>query len=133
MISPYSSRSCFDFGKSLIELERYAQIILTGTVEKLKQSPNEVDTLAAVVRVRRVIKGAHFLKDDNSIDNLAERINVTGLFDSNVCESRVREKDTKIFLLNKVYEGFYRINSSLLAINLKNLDSLEAAVKGKGA
>lgn len=128
-----SSISCFDFGKSLTELERHAKVIITGTVEKLIPSINDVDTLSAIVRIRRVFKGQEYLKikNDSTTSEIHRAINVSGLYDFTICESIVKEKDTKIFFLNKIADGSYRINSSLLTINLKNLDSVEAAVKGR--
>lgn len=142
--------SCFDRYRSLEDLERYADFIVTGTVERLAPSPNDYNLNVAVVRVRRIFKSRDSKKTRQSMLNSEanSRVAIVNIGDPNVCRTDVKEKDTKIFLLSSASTNLYNsdnapssmdytslpqymLNSSAIPLTLRNLDAVEAIVKGK--
>uniref|UniRef100_A0A915IYV7 NtA domain-containing protein n=1 Tax=Romanomermis culicivorax TaxID=13658 RepID=A0A915IYV7_ROMCU len=141
-----TGQHCFDFDRNLTELERAAPIILTGTVEKLVKSKNgqnfgrlQNEVFTGLIRVRRVLKGRFLMFRDIYNRDL---IGVDGFFDWNICDSRIEEKDTKIFFLTKLESGSkntfadvlknnFRLNSSLLRISVKNLKLIGQIIKNR--
>lgn len=143
---------CFDKYRSVEELERYADFIITGTVERLAPSPNDYHQHMAIIRVRRIFKPN---KESHQVmvhSEVSSRVAVINVGDPNVCRSDLKEKDTKIFFLASASERAasnyynsenspssldfttlppYMLNSSVIPLTLRNLDTVEAAVKGK--
>ncbi|GFY72818.1 ntA domain-containing protein [Trichonephila inaurata madagascariensis] len=112
--------------KTLNEREEQADVVFTGTVEKIyRKSPERSFILDynAVVFVKRVLKG------DRKLQNNA--VVVSGLGNRLICQSIVKERDTRIFLVTEMGNGFLQLNSSLLRISVPNLDLIDAVIKGK--
>lgn len=113
---------------SLERREEVANVILTGTVEKLYGDP-KTGKYMGEVEVKRVYKG----KPD--VLNLLEgpqhnMVMIDGFGNPSLCYSKVRERDTRIFLLSKEGKVLY-LNSSLVPLTLNNLKHAEAAVEGR--
>ncbi|KAG8193214.1 hypothetical protein JTE90_005562 [Oedothorax gibbosus] len=103
-----------------------SDIIFTGTVQKIyRKSPNlsTVQEYNAMVLVKRVLKGTRDLQNQNVV--------VGGLGNRSICESDTNERDTRIFLLVNTESGYLKLNSSLLRMNIHNLESIDATVNGK--
>lgn len=99
-----------------------ADVVLTGTVKRL-YGVREGQLYAGEVQVKRVMKGMNI--------NVGESLLVEGFGNSDVCESNVKVRDSKVFLLNQLPTGRFKLNSSLLHINVPNLERVAAAVKGE--
>uniref|UniRef100_A0A4Q8K6S1 U21-Liphistoxin-Lth1a_1 n=1 Tax=Liphistius thaleban TaxID=1905330 RepID=A0A4Q8K6S1_9ARAC len=99
--------------------EDAADVVLTGTVKRLYGGHDPV--YSGEVQVKRVLKG------DNI--RVGESLLVEGFGSNVICYSKVRVKDSKIFLLGQLHTGRFRLNSSLLEMNVPNLDRIAAAVK----
>ncbi|GFS69603.1 ntA domain-containing protein [Nephila pilipes] len=118
-----NSRLCEET-KTLNEREEIADIVFTGTVQKIYwKSPDRSLILHynAVVLVKRVLKGDRKLQSNAVV--------VSGLGNRLICQSFVKERDTRIFLVTEMDNGFLQLNSSLLRISIPNLDLIEAAIK----
>ncbi|GFQ84019.1 ntA domain-containing protein [Trichonephila clavata] len=112
--------------KTLNEREEQADVVFTGTVEKIyRKSPDRSFILDynAVVFVKRVLKG------DRKLQNNA--VVVSGLGNRLICQGIVKERDTRIFLVTEMDNGFLQLNSSLLRISIPNLDLIDAVIKGE--
>lgn len=117
---------CYDARMSLSHRGQLASVILTGTVEKLNRTlRGSAPYGRALIRVKRVIKGLREVRTD--------RITVVGFGDPQLCDSRVGERDTKIFFLHPTSsdDSSFKLNSSLARINLRNLALLDATVAGE--
>ncbi|GBN73583.1 hypothetical protein AVEN_125450-1 [Araneus ventricosus] len=112
--------------ETLNERQERADVIFTGTVQRIyRKSPTRSFILDynAMVFVKRVLKG------DKKLQNNA--VVVSGLGNRLICHSVVKERDTRIFLVSQIEDGFLRLNSSLLRMSIPNLDILDAVIKGK--
>ncbi|KAG8193220.1 hypothetical protein JTE90_005567 [Oedothorax gibbosus] len=103
------------------KLDPSASMVFTGTVERLYRSRSE--TYRGVVKVKRVVKG-----DSNFADNT---VIVEGFGDPNICNSDVRERDTRIFLVRQLDSGHLRLNSSVVRVTVSNLDKVVSSSMGK--
>ena len=148
-------RSCSLEKWTLEERQNRSQIIFTGVIESCdspsstKQRPDEPENdagcqsnepdLRLIVRVKKVFKGLQRLFE-------GRLVSVFGLKDPRLCPSRVRLRDTRIFLVDIVTSENnqqtptaevdnsiirLRLNSSLLAVSLRHLQQLRAFTKGK--
>lgn len=115
-----SSVVCKD--PSLEDREEMANVVLTGTLKKI-HSPRNDGTYDADVRIRRVIKG--------DISSRISVLRVEGFGNKNICRNTAKEKDTRIFMINKSPSGHFILNSSLVKVTLRNLDLVQAACRGK--
>ncbi len=129
--------NCLDFGANLNYLVKLADVVLSGTVERLNLEENDYSEFAEV-RIWRVMKGIERtgispLDIYRRYRNSRERplIVVHGLKNPDICDSFARLGDTKIFLLTQTGESEFRLNSSLLPLTLDNLDSIDAASRGE--
>ncbi|XP_054721708.1 agrin-like [Uloborus diversus] len=100
--------------------ESAADIVLTGTLKRLYSGQG--DLYSGEVQVKRVIKGDHLKAGESLI--------VEGFGNSDICTSKPILKDSKIFLLSQLQTGRFRLNSSLIQINIANLEKIAATVKG---
>ncbi|RWS23326.1 agrin-like protein [Leptotrombidium deliense] len=105
---------------SFKEREILAKLIFTGTVSRIYKSHSRV--YRGIVRIKRVLKGDRRLSDSHVI--------IDGFGNSKLCKSEVKERDTRIFLVNRV-NGRLTLNSSLIRVNVNNLRKVVAAVKSK--
>ncbi|XP_035225332.1 agrin-like [Stegodyphus dumicola] len=101
--------------------ESMADVVLTGTVKRLYGGQD--DQYSGEVLVKRVVKGDHLRAGESLI--------VEGFGNEDICVSNVLMKDSKIFLLSQLQTGRFKLNSSMLQINIPNLDKVTATVKGK--
>ena len=115
---------------------KMADVVVSGKVVKLMQdaahSTNEVRMLKGEVEIKRVFKG------EEVVDKMAEimpgrlrphkMVMVEGFGDPGICRNSVRERDTKIFLLKPNGNGELKLNSSVVTLNLRNLDYVDAVV-----
>lgn len=109
----------------LEDREEMAQVIFTGTVRRIyRMGTEETEGYSALVQLKKIIK----CKTDVVTDNL---VAVTGLGNKMFCESDLKERDTRIFLVSVVKENYFKLNSSLLRIGRDNLDMVSDAVQGK--
>lgn len=126
-------RDCED---SDIELrEKMAKAIITGTVKMIESDNKHQGMLRGEVEIKRVFKGSNVIENvANGIDAKTKHkmVLVEGFGDPHICESKVRIFDTRIFLLSENGDGkSLRLNSSIIRLNLFNLDRVSAAVDGK--
>ncbi|RWS02106.1 agrin-like protein [Dinothrombium tinctorium] len=98
-----------------------AQFIFTGTVSRIYKSYSRV--YRAIVKIKRIMKGERRLTDSHVI--------IDGFGNPQLCKSEVKEKDTRIFLVNRDSNGRLTLNSSLIRVNLNNLRRTMAAIKSK--
>lgn len=98
------------------------QVVFTGFVEQLYPSEDDGETYSGSVVVKRVFRGKPSLQ--------STRVTVGGFGTPGLCHSNVRKRDTWIFLLNPISEGFLKLNTTLLKVTLPNLDRINALVKG---
>ena len=148
-------RSCSLEKWTLEERQNRSQIIFTGVIESCdspstkSQRPDEPESdsgchsnepdLRLIVRVKKVFKGLQRLFE-------GRLVSVFGLKDPRLCPSRIRLRDTRIFLVDTVTSDNnqqtssaevdnsiirLRLNSSLLAVSLRHLQQLRAFTKGK--
>lgn len=123
--SAYRRRSKCQETITVEDREEMAQIIFTGTVRKIYRiGTDRTSNYNAIVQLKKVIKCK---LDVISADFVA----VIGLGNKDMCESDVKERDTRIFLVSVLKENFFRLNSSLLRIGRDNLDMVSDAVQGK--
>lgn len=123
--TPTTTRRCTE-NVPLTDREDLADTIFTGTVQKIyRKTPNRnvINEYNAMVLVKRVLKGDRQLQDHTVV--------VGGLGDRGICQSDVRERDTRIFLVGETESGHLRLNSSLLRMSILNLDVVTAAVNGE--
>lgn len=110
--------------KPLEKRESEADLVFTGTIERIKRNPTlklANGWYRANVRVKQVIKG--------NIKLEGSKVIVEGFGSKKICESDVKMKDSRIFLVNEGTNGRLRLNSSLIRINLDNLKKVLSAAK----
>ena len=162
---------------SLEERQNRSQVVFTAVIESCQRSDSGIDgetvdddqelcqrylmqqlqdhtiisdpNLAINVRIKKVVKG---------LDRMWEgrRVRVEGLRDPRICPSRVRLRDTRIFLASYVNQPMssihddetlapvhdhqtidsaapirLRLNSSLMSVSLRHLQQLRAFTKGR--
>lgn len=115
-----------EFLKPIEKREKEADLVFTGTIERIKRNPSlklANGWYRANVRVKQVIKGNAKLEGTKVI--------VEGFGSKKICESDGKVKDTRIFLVNEGINGRLRLNSSLIKINLENLKKIVQAAKCK--
>lgn len=101
--------------------EGAADVVLTGTVKRLYNGLG--DFYSGEVLVKRVVKGDYIKPGETLI--------IEGFGNKDICSSQAFEKDSKIFLLSQLQTGRFRLNSSVIQVNLPNLEKITATVKGK--
>lgn len=128
-------RKCHD--ESLETRENLADIIFTGTVVKTHRDlvprgrgPRSASkgTYKAEIQIKRLMKG------DLSFNN--QVVLVDGFGNPRVCHSNVKERDTRIFMVNEILHSNYshpilKLNSSMVRVTIQNLEKTIAAVRGK--
>lgn len=113
-----------------------ANVVVTGTVKKVMLDDRDSNRgmYKSEIEIKRVLKGENVVNQlANFIDPVRQHkmVMVDGFGDPHICENEVHVADTKIFLLNKGYNGELRLNSSILPITVVNLNYAEAVVKGR--
>ncbi|XP_025080266.1 agrin-like [Pomacea canaliculata] len=111
-----------------------ANVVVTGTVKKVMLDDRDSNRgmYKSEIEIKRVLKGENVVNQlANFIDPVRQHkmVMVDGFGDPHICENEVHVADTKIFLLNKGYNGELRLNSSILPITVVNLNYAEAVVK----
>ena len=136
-VCPTCRADCHETEKTLEEREEMANVVFTGTVKQIMSDDTDSNRIMykSEIEIKRVFKG------DNIVNEVAnvfidpvrnhKMVMVEGFGDPHICDNEVHLADTKIFLLNKGYNGHLKLNSSILPITLKNLDYTEAVVKSK--
>ncbi|CAG2108377.1 unnamed protein product [Medioppia subpectinata] len=99
--------------------EELPPVVVTAFVEQTYPSDGD-DTYSASVVIKRVLRG------HDSLEN--NRVTIGGFGSPGLCYSNVKKRDTWIFFLNPVSEGFLRLNNTLLKITLPNLDRMNAII-----
>ncbi|CAN7986255.1 unnamed protein product, partial [Ixodes pacificus] len=107
--------------RHLEESEDIADLVVSATVERLLHGGAQVSA-----RVKRVFKGPRELNGSVVL--------VEGLDGEGLCDAKLREGDTRLFLLEEVAASMARtrVLASPLRVTLPNLDKLQAAVHGTG-
>lgn len=98
--------------------EERANVVLTGTAERIYISSRGY---SCDVKIKRVVKGER-LEPGSSIL-------VEGFGNDEFCDSNLKEGDTRIFLLSRLGNNLFRLNSSVIHINVLNLERVQAAAK----
>lgn len=134
-LAPTSHAACRE-AKSLEEREEIANVVVSGTVKKIMVDERDINKglYKSEIEIKRVFKGENIVKQvANGFDQVRQHpmVMVDGFGDPRICDSEIRVADTKIFLLNKGYNGELVLNSSILPITRVNLDYTDAVVKGK--
>ncbi|XP_070184954.1 agrin-like [Littorina saxatilis] len=113
-----------------------ANVVFSGTVKKvMADSPddNKSSMYKGEIEIKRVFKGNDIVNEVANVffDQVRNHkmVMVDGFGDPHICESKIHSGDTKIFMLNKGYNGELRLNSSIMPITLTNLEYTEAVVK----
>lgn len=103
--------------RHLEESEDIADLVVSAIVERLLHGGAQVSA-----RVKRVFKGPRELNGSVVL--------VEGLDGEGLCDAKLREGDTRLFLLEEVAASMARtrVLASPLRITLPNLDKLQAAV-----
>lgn len=124
--------------KTLERREEDAEIVITATVKDLKNNTQHPGTFLGEVEIKRVFKGENFLKNFVRTPRYKiqerryhRRVKVEGFGDPFICDSDIRRSETRILLLSTNSDGYLRLNSSVLRINMINLDYASAVVKGR--
>jgi len=132
---------------SLEERVQHSQLVFTAVIHSVwspvgpkndtwssvgHEVSNAIDenilALVLNVRVKRVLKGSRWLED--------QLVQVEGFNDQRLCPtSRVRLRDTRIFLVNYASAMLrapvrVRLNSSLVPVTLRNLQRIRSYVRG---
>lgn len=97
------------------------RVVLTGFVEQLYPGDGD-ETYSGSVMIKRVLRG------EQSLEN--SRVTIGGFGTQGFCHSNAKKRDTWIFLLNEVSNGYFRLNATLLKVTLPNLDRINAIIKG---
>lgn len=122
--SAYKRRVCRETIK-IQDREEMADVIFTGTVRRIyRQGLDKSRTYNAVVQLKNVLK----CKMDTIFENF---IIVSGFGNKQMCDSDIKERDTRIFLVGNVDINYFKLNSSLLRVSSENLDLIAASVNGK--
>lgn len=100
--------------------EGAADVVLTSTVKRLYSGLG--DLYSGEVLVKRVVKGDYI--------KAGETLIIEGFGNKDICSSQAIAKDSKIFLLSQLQTGRFKLNSSVIQVNLPNLDKITATVKG---
>ncbi|XP_054159885.1 agrin-like [Oppia nitens] len=111
---------CRDKGPK--RMEELPPVVFTGFVEQIYPSDDD-DTYSASVVVKRVLRG------HPSFEN--NRVTVGGFGLTGLCYSNVRKRDSWLFFLNPISEGFLRLNNTLLKVTIPNLDRINAIIRDK--
>lgn len=133
---------------SLGERHNRSQVIFTAVVESCLPAAGDGCQSAetADVRVKKVFKA----EGGPAIDWEGRLVRVEGLRDPALCPSRVRLRDTRIFMTSRLNESHenspalhglesdpdnavlirVRLNSSLIAVSLRHLQQLRSFTKG---
>ena len=117
--------------------ERTADVIFTAKVLNLFQMVQVDGLYSGEVQVKRVYKGDNIVmqmktlkRDARAFRNYNKVLRVTGLGDPSICDSGVREKDTKIFFLKTDTEtGDLRLSAPIIHMSSYTLKKVDAAVK----
>lgn len=124
LVNAYKRPSCQETVK-LTNREKMADVIFTGTVERIYRTGlQRMQNYSAMVQVKKVMKCK-----DNLIS--VHSVVVTGFGNKNMCNSDLKERDTRIFFLTFIKENYFKLNSSLLRMNRDNMDMVNAAIQGK--
>ncbi|GAU97955.1 hypothetical protein RvY_09170 [Ramazzottius varieornatus] len=130
-VDAYLNIDACELEESWYNREKFADVIITGTVLSLSPSKGSLESAKQVlfyrgqVAVKRVVKGEPALISSSSV------ILVENFGDPGICDGNVAKRDTKIFLLKKnISTGNYRLNSSIIRLTLKNLDRVSAFARG---
>ena len=93
--------------------------------------------LVVQVRVWRYLKGKTEVNGDILLDG-GNKVMIGGFGDPGICDNQVATGDTRIFFLNLAPEFMWpahknelMLNSSLMRITLRNLESVENCVEGR--
>ncbi|CAG5128379.1 unnamed protein product, partial [Candidula unifasciata] len=115
---------------------KMANVVVSGRVQKLINdqihSTDDKRVFKGEVEIKRIFKG------DNVVNTIArltpgllrqyKTITVEGFGEPSICDSRVRERETKIFCLSVNADGELQLNSSVVALSLHNLDYVDAVI-----
>lgn len=124
---------------SLEESIKLASVVVSGTVRKIwndeLHSTNNNPRFKAELEVKRIFRGDKIVNSKSTASpglwRVHRIITVQGFGDPNICDNMVRERDTKIFMLNANDKGELKLNSSLASLTLHNLDYVNAIIHGK--
>uniref|UniRef100_A0A8R1XNN5 NtA domain-containing protein n=1 Tax=Onchocerca volvulus TaxID=6282 RepID=A0A8R1XNN5_ONCVO len=122
LLSSHKSYNCLFDPTKFNETLQHASIVISATVLDVTVDPRDNQLQTATVRVKRIFKGFNII-------NGRTKIAIHGLGNIQFCPSILRERDTKIILLNEL-NGLFYLNSSLVPVNLNVLDQLNDLFQG---
>ncbi|XP_059142474.1 agrin-like, partial [Physella acuta] len=113
-----------------------ASVVVSGTVKKVMydhdNSLNETRMFAGQIEIKRVFKGEdevdRVAKDVRGTFRVYKNVVVEGFGDPKICQNLVKERETKIFMLNLSDDGQLKLNSSIIPLTLNFLDYVDAVV-----
>lgn len=123
--SPYRVRAnnrleCRD--KVPRKLSDLPNVVLTGYIEQIYPSIDSGGTYTGSVLVKRVLRGPSRYQGN--------RVTIDGFGDRTFCYSRGEPTESWIFQLTQISEGYFRLNGTMLKLNLDNLDRMNVLVEG---
>lgn len=98
-------------------------ILVTGIIETTYPPVTGSELYSASVHVKSVLRGPKLLQET--------RVTVAGFGDTNLCHASTTRGDSWILLLEQVTDGLFKLNGTLLKVNLNNLDRLSALTAGE--
>lgn len=127
-------RSCEE--ETFEKREERAHVVLTGTVRLLEADAYNAAFDVALVEVKRTMKGKLIVQNQPKLDprKFSSRRTMVYIHDignPKICESTVRQGDTRIFMLILDDEGKLRLNSSIVRLTLSNIRKAETAISSK--
>lgn len=132
-----SGKMCKDF--NLEQATAMASVVVSGTVKKVlydhENSLNETRLFTGQIEIKRVFKGEKEVdrlgQDVRGTFRVYKNVVVEGFGDPKICQNLVKERETKIFMLNLSDDGQLKLNSSIIPLTLNFLDYVDAVVHGR--
>ncbi|XP_015785065.1 agrin-like [Tetranychus urticae] len=103
------------------KLTDLSNVVLTGFIEQTYPSLDNGEIYSGSVLVKRVFRGPSKFQGN--------RVTIDGLGDASYCQSKGQRGESWIFQLSQISDGYFRLNGTLLKLNLDNLDRINALVE----
>jgi hypothetical protein len=119
--------------------EKRADVVASAKVLEVFKNRRD-NTYSANIQIKRVFKGdgiidgiPHLkLSHKSAYGNYNKVIKITGLGNTEICDSDVMKRDSKIFFLDYSEKArVLEVKSSVISISMYNLKRVEASVRSK--
>ena len=101
-------------------VEELPSHVITGVIDQVFPPTAGSTAFSAAVQVRWVIQGKKQLE--------GQRITVDGFETEDPCVPEIKKSQSLVLLIEPVTEGLYRLNGSIIRVNLNNLDRVQSIV-----